>query len=62
MKESLDTIKMMDGDLEKRVEFNLFNNNGLRNILLIKKIRNTDIDKIRTYDKILKKPLKNNNK
>lgn len=52
------TIKIMGGKVIDNISFNLPNNMGLRTILKIKKIRNSSLDEIRTYDKILKKPLK----
>jgi len=62
LKESSDTIELMDGVLIDRVSFELFNSGGTRNIIVIKKLKETDLEKLRTYDKILKKPLKKNGK
>lgn len=62
LKESSDTIELMDGVLVDRVSFELFNSGGTRNIIVIKKLKETDLEKLRTYDKILKKPLKKNGK
>lgn len=58
LKEAMNTIEAMDGILESTINFELYNNIGIRNILKIKKIKETKIDKIRSYDKIVKKPLK----
>lgn len=58
LKEATNTIEAMDGILESTINFELYNNIGIRNILKIKKIKETKIDKIRSYDKIVKKPLK----
>ena len=60
LNDSLDTINIMKSKIMNRVEFNLYNNNGIRNILLIKKECISNINDIRPYDKIVKKPLKNN--
>lgn len=60
LKEARNTIEIMDGVLESTINFELYNNSGTRNILKIKKIRETKEDKIRTYDKIIKKPLVKN--
>lgn len=60
LNDSLDTISIMKSKIMNRVEFNLYNNNGIRNILLIKKEGISNINDIRPYDKIVKKPLKNN--
>lgn len=60
LNDSLDTINIMKSKIMNRVEFNLYNNNGIRNILLIKKEGTSNINDIRPYDKIVKKPLKNN--
>lgn len=57
IKEAMNTIEIMDGILESTINFDLYNNSGIRNILKIKKVSGTNVDKIRTYDKIVKKPL-----
>lgn len=57
LKEAMNTIEIMAGILESTINFELYNNNGIRNILKIKKLKETKIDKIRTYDKIVKNPL-----
>lgn len=58
LQEAETTIKIMGGKVIDNISFNLPNDMGLRTILNIKKIRNSFLDEIRTYDKILKKPLK----
>lgn len=62
LENSLETIELMSGDLEKKITFYLYNNDYIRNILVIKKLKNTSISNLRTYDKIIKKPLKKNSK
>lgn len=57
LQEARDTLEIMGGILESTINFELYNNNGTRNILKIKKVSETNVDKIRTYDKIVKKPL-----
>ena len=58
LNEALDTIEIMKGKITKQETFNLYKNSGIRNILLIRKVGETKIDNIRTYEKMLKKPLK----
>lgn len=58
LEESKDTISALSAEIEQINSFDLY---GIRNILLIKKNQITSLNKIRTYDKILKKPLKKNN-
>lgn len=57
LSEALTTIKLMNGKIKKEISFNLYDNYGIRNILLIEKENKTKIENIRTYDKIVKKPL-----
>lgn len=57
LKDAKKTIEIMDGLLENTINFELYNKSGIRNIVVIKKVNETKIDKIRTYDKIIKKPL-----
>lgn len=57
LKEAKETILIMNGKIVDTITFNLLDTVGIRNILLIKKMDNTKIENIRTYDKILKKPL-----
>ena len=55
--DALDTISILNGIVEKIITFNLYENEGLRNIIIIRKLENSGLDNLRTYDKILKKPL-----
>ena len=52
-----DTIELMNGIIDNIITFELYNNNGIRNIITIKKVAETKLDNLRTYDKIIKKPL-----
>ena len=56
--ESEFAIKTLGGNIEKVENFELPNNGGLRNIIKVKKVTNTDIKYPRRYDKITKNPLK----
>ena len=58
LKEAEDTIEIMNGKIVKIESFDLYNNNGIRNILLIEKSALTYESILRKYDKILKNPLK----
>ena len=58
LEESKSTIELMGGKIIDIFEFDLPKNKGRRNILKIAKERNTYKKEVRTYDKILKKPLK----
>ena len=60
LKEAKNTIEIMNGIIIKIVTFDLYNNSGNRNILVIEKIKEIAKDKIRPYDKIVKKPLVKN--
>lgn len=62
LEDSKETIEIMNGKILNQVTFELYNNSGTRNILVIEKHKDTEIGNIRTYDKILKKPLKKKNK
>ncbi len=55
--DALDTISILNGIVEKIITFNLYKDEGIRNIIVIKKIDNSCLKILRTYDKILKKPL-----
>ena len=59
---AVDTIEIMNGKIINKLTFDLYNSAGIRNILVIEKYKDTDLADIRTYDKILKKPLKKKNK
>lgn len=58
LKEAEETIKLLNCGIEDKIEFYLMNNAGIRNILKIKKNVETLNKELRSYDKILKKPLK----
>ena len=62
LEDSKETIEIMNGKILNKVTFELYNNSGTRNILVVEKHKDTEIGNIRTYDKILKKPLKKKNK
>lgn len=51
-------ISILGGKIEKNIEFNLPIENSGRNIVVIKKIKNTPNVYPRRYEKIIKKPLK----
>lgn len=55
--DSLDTINILGAKILKKESFNLKNNSNIRNIIVIKKYKLTNLEDIRSYDKILKKPL-----
>lgn len=57
LNEAKETIEIMNGTVINKITFSLLNNLGIRNILLIKKLKETKVESIRTYDKIVKKPL-----
>lgn len=56
--EAEDTIEIMGGKVINKTSFNLPHDMGIRTILKIEKKRDTSLTEIRSYDKILKKPLK----
>lgn len=58
LKESLETIECMNSNIEKIEKFLLPIDNSQRSIILIKKIKDTKLTSLRTYDKILKNGLK----
>ena len=62
LEEAKDTIDLMHGQIINHYKFELLNNAGARNILVIRKLKNTQLEKLRNYDKIIKKPLKKNGK
>lgn len=62
LEDSISTIEILDSKIINRITFNLYNNSGLRNIIVIKKEKSTDVKLLRPYDKIIKKPLKKNSK
>ena len=58
LKEASDTIAILRGTIYKQETFYLYQNEGLRNILVIQKKKKTLKENLRPYDKIVKKPLK----
>ncbi len=61
LKESFSTIECLDSKIINKIEFN-FDNLGIRNIIVIQKNKATKQNILRSYDKIIKKPLKKINK
>ncbi len=57
--ESRYAIKYLNCQIETIDNFELFNNFGHRTIIKIKKIKESERKSIRSYDKIIKKPLQN---
>ena len=47
----------MGGKIERIISFKLYDNNGNRNIVVVQKKRDTRINELRPYDKIIKNPL-----
>lgn len=58
IKEAIHTLEIMNSKIIKKEVFELYNNAGTRTILAIQKFKNSVLEDIRSYDKILKKPLK----
>lgn len=58
MEDALETIDIMDSKIIDIIKFELFNGTGTRNIIVVQKFVGTNINNLRTYDKIVKKPLK----
>ena len=54
---SLKGINILGGEYLTTKNINLPNNEGIRNFIIIKKIKNTDKKYPRQYNQILKKPL-----
>lgn len=57
LKDAKNTIELMHGYIENIINFELYNNSGNRNIIVIKKLKETLQENIRAYDRIIKKPL-----
>ena len=57
IEDSYHAISVMHGKIVKSKEFELAKEAGKRNIVKIKKLNKTNINEIRSYDKIIKKPL-----
>ena len=62
IKESNYAINYFNCQIESIKSFELYKNTGNRTIIKIKKNKETSIKSIRSYDKIIKKPLQKNNK
>lgn len=60
--ESRYAINYLNCQIETIDNFELFNNFGHRTIIKIKKIKESERESIRSYDKIIKKPLQKRNK
>lgn len=61
-KEAQDTISIMGGELVETISFTLIQENSDRSLVKLKKLRETLLSEVRTYDKIVKKPLQKNDK
>lgn len=57
IKNAYNAIKVMNGVIDDIQEFELPNNAGERTLIKIKKAKETNISKLRSYEKIIKKPL-----
>ncbi len=55
--EAKSTISLMISKIEDIVSFNLYKDEGIRNIIRIKKEAETKLEMLRPYNKILRKPL-----
>ena len=62
LEDAKDTLEILNTQLVNSVTFDLFNNSGIRNIYVFKKTKETLSNTLRSYDKILKKPLKKSSK
>ena len=58
LKEAIPTIKLLNSKVNEQIKFTLPIESSERNIIVIEKINNIDSKYPRSYDKILKKPLK----
>ena len=58
IKEANSAINLLNSKLEKIISFNLPKEESQRNIVVINKLKSIDLKYPRSYDKILKKPLK----
>lgn len=56
IKTSKNAISKMHGEIEEINTFLLSEESGMRNIIKIKKIKETTLDELRSYEKIIKKP------
>ena len=55
--DALSTIDLMHSNLIKQINFNLYKEDNYRTILIIQKMKETGIKELRSYEKIVKKPL-----
>lgn len=62
LEDSRETIEILNAKIVNQIRFELYKNSGIRNIIIIKKMADTNTSILRTYDKILKKPLKKKSK
>lgn len=62
IQESSTAIKLLGGKIENNKTITLPKEESTRQLICIKKVHNTPLEYPRRYDKIIKKPLKNNNK
>lgn len=62
IQESSTAIKLLGGKIENNKTITLPKEESTRQLICIKKEHNTPLEYPRRYDKIIKKPLKNNNK
>lgn len=56
IKTSKNAISKMHGEIEETNTFLLSEESGMRNIIKIKKIKETTLNELRSYEKIIKKP------
>lgn len=59
---SIYAIKYLDCSIDNIIKFDLYENSGLRTLISIRKNKDTDSKNIRSYDKIIKKPLQKKGK
>ena len=57
LKDAEKTILSLSSKIEKIIYFNLYQETGQRNIIKIKKLKETTIKELRSYDKIIKRSL-----
>lgn len=50
-------IECLNGQIMANISFNLLNTDNFRTLIKVKKIKKTDFLNVRSYDKIMKKPL-----
>lgn len=62
LENSMYAIKQLNCSLDNVITFDLYNNSGVRTLICIRKNKNTELKNIRTYDKIIKKPLQKRGK